>query len=421
MQAVILAGGEGRRLREVSEGRPKCLLEIGGKPIIEHQIAALSDNGIHKILVILGHQADMVRAVVGKKAEFIENARYKETNSLYSLWLARDWVQGPFVLMNCDVLFHPEILDRLLKGPGNTLAYDSTSSRGLEQTKVVISKGRVVDLGKDISSEIGRGESIGLLRFDEEGAKALFKRVDYLVQNGDTDSWSIEGVRSACSEIVIRGINIAGLPWAEIDFPGDLERARKEVWPQIQRGYWKRIVRWKRIRLAVGTVVVGALVFLGIFANRLMTPPPVVWETIHPLNDDSEQVKIAFLDTGKTQRWWLCRKGGAPVVAEVEGPETVYVGFRLLLPPKTTAVGEYVSEVLLDGKVYDWEDFKAVPQPDVSYGDYVVCDKDRVEVAVPAGKHILEVKLLAGTSDLAVVRFRRAQTEEIADDQDDKI
>jgi choline kinase len=421
MQAVILAGGEGRRLREVSEGRPKCLLEIGDKPVIEHQIASLTDNGIHKILVILGHQADMVRAVVGKKAEFIENARYKETNSLYSLWLARDWIKGPFVLMNCDVLFHPEILDRLLKGSGNALAYDSTSTRGLEQTKVVISKGRVVDLGKDISSEIGHGESIGLLRFDEEGARALFKRVDHIVQNGDTESWSIEGVRSACAEIVIRGINIAGLPWAEIDFPGDLERARKEVWPQIQRGYWKRVIRWRRIRLAAGAVAVCALVILGIFASRLMTPPPVVWETIDPLHDSSEQATIVFPEKGRTQKWWLCRKGGAPVVAEVEGPEIVYVGYRLLLPPKTTAGGEYVAEILLDGRAVDWEDFKAVPKPDISYGDFVVCDKDRVKVVIPAGKHILQVRLLAGTSDLAVVRFRRAQSEEFVDDKDDKI
>ncbi len=421
MQAVILAAGEGNRLREVSEGRPKCLLEIGGKPIIEQQIAALSDNGINKILVVVGHQADMVRAVVGKKAEFIENTRYKETNSLYSLWLARDWVKGPFVLMNCDVLFHPEILDRLLKGSGNALAYDSTSTRGLEQTKVVISKGRVLDLGKDIASEAGRGESIGLLRFDAEGAKVLFKRVDYLVQNGDADNWVIEGVRSACSEIVIRGINIAGLPWAEIDFPGDLERARKDIWPQIQRGYWKRVIRWRRTRLAVGAVAVVALVFLGLLVDRLLTPPPVVWETIHPLNDDGQQVKIAFPAKGRTQRWWLCRKGGAPVEAEVEGPETVWVEIRLLLPPKTTAAGEFVSEVLLSGRVVDWEDFKAVPQADVSYGDFVVCDKDRVEVAIPAGKHVLQVKLLAGTSDRALVRFRRAQTEEIADDEADKI
>ncbi len=421
MQAVILAGGEGSRLREVSEGRPKCLLEIGGKPIIEHQIAALSDNGIHTILVVLGYQADMVRAVVGKKAEFIENTRYKETNSLYSLWLARDWIKGPFVLMNGDVLFHPEILDRLLKGSGNALAYDSTSTRGLEQTKVVISKGRVVDLGKDIASEIGRGESIGLLRFDADGARALFSRVDYLVQNGDTDSWSIEGVRSACSEIVIRGINIAGLPWAEIDFPGDLERARKEVWPQIQRGYWKRIIRWRQIRLAVGVVAIAALVLLGFAVARLLTPPPVIWETIHPLNKDVQRVKIAFLAKGKTQGWWLSRKGGPPIEIEADGPEIIHVELRLILPPKTTDEGEFVSEVLLDGGVVDWEDFKAVPQADISYGDFAVCDKDTVKVAIPEGRHRLQFRLLTGTSDQVLVRFRRAQTEEIADEKADKI
>jgi hypothetical protein len=62
-----------------------------------------------------------------------------------------------------------------------------------------------------------------------------------------------------------------------------------------------------------------------------------------------------------------------------------------------------------------------VPQRDVSYGDFIVCDKDRVGIAVPPGKHVLQFKLLAASSDLVLVRFRRAQTEDLADNEPDKI
>ena len=106
MQAVILAAGSGSRLQRVSNGLPKCLLPIGGRPLIEHQLEALSDAGVGNVLVVVGHQADEVRKTLGNRVEYVENTRYDATNSLYSLWLAREWVKGPFVLLNCDLLFH---------------------------------------------------------------------------------------------------------------------------------------------------------------------------------------------------------------------------------------------------------------------------------------------------------------------------
>jgi choline kinase len=420
MQAVILAGGEGSRLKDVSDGRPKCLLEVGGRSLIEHQIAALTDNGIHSILVVTGYKAEMVRAVVNSKAEYVENTRYRETNSLYSLWLARAWVKGPFVLMNCDLLFHPDILNRLLRGHGNILTYDSTSTRGLEQTKVAVAGGRVIDLGKDLPAEAARGESLGLLRFDEEGARALFKRAAYLVEHGEEKSWVIEGVRSACSEIAIRALNIAGRPWAEIDFPGDLERARKEVWPAIQHEYWKHVVRWKRTKWVAGFAAVGLLVALGLFISMAIQPPPLALETIRPVDQNREELKLTFPAKNKTQRWWICRKGGPALTFEVEGPETLQVEHRLLMPPGSPMPGRYVMELLLGGDPKDWHVASSEPEPGVVLKDYTVSDKDVIDFEVPPGKHLLQVKLLAGTGEEALVRVRRVQTEEPPKKPDEK-
>ncbi len=411
MKAIILAAGVGSRLQEVSKGLPKCLCEVGGRTIIEHQIEVLSDNGINKIIVVVGYKAEIVRAAVGAKAEFIENRKFLETNSLYSLWLARDkWESGQFVLMNCDILFHPDILGKLLKGKENALAYDSTSSRGLEQTKVSIFKHRVIDLGKDLPAEATHGESIGLLRFNEDGARVLFQRVSHIVENSGYNEWVIEGVRSACSEIVIQGVNIAGLPWAEIDFPNDLERARKEVYPEIQQDRWKHVIRWRKIRLPALLFFTGLLIFIGWFTARRTEPPSISWETLSPI--ESKKVKINFIDTGKTQSWWLCQIGGSPVALEVEGPESIRIDVRLLLPPGTTNPGRYVIEISLDDASYDWQTFKATPRPNISFMNYVVADRDRIKFDVPDGKHKLQVGLLAGTGNKLLVRIRRPELDE---------
>ncbi len=113
-QAVILAAGRGMRLNGASNGTPKCLIEVGGRTLIERQLDALDEVGIERACVVVGYKGDDVRAAVGRRCDIITNDRYTKTNSLYSLWLTRDWVEGAFVLLNCDVLAHPDIYHRVL-------------------------------------------------------------------------------------------------------------------------------------------------------------------------------------------------------------------------------------------------------------------------------------------------------------------
>ena len=97
-EALILAAGRGLRLNGSSNGDPKCLLEVGGRPLIQHQIAVLRALGVERICIVVGYCADRVRAVVGDSCSYVLNSRFADTNSLYSLWLARDRVTGPFRL-----------------------------------------------------------------------------------------------------------------------------------------------------------------------------------------------------------------------------------------------------------------------------------------------------------------------------------
>lgn len=404
IRAVILAGGVGSRLGGLTEDKPKCLIEVGGKPLIKHQLDILADHGVGPVLIVLGYKADAVRGVTGDGADYIVNSRYEETNSLYSLWLAREWVKGPFLLLNCDLLFHPDIVDRVLENKGNVLAYDSTSLGGREQTKVAIRDGRVLDLGKDLPNGASRGENLGLLKFDADGAAALFESVEALIEQGHEKTWVTEAVRTTCSRIPISGVNVAGLPWAEIDFPYDLDRARREVWPAMLKARSKPAAIWRRFRWAVLGLAAAGLASAGWLSSSQVGPASVDWETVTP----TAGTDVALTRPKGSQKWWLVERGDS-VAAVLEGAGTVRVEYRYLLALGSREPGRYVVQLSVDGVPYDWKVLKATPDSSAVVPGYVVGDRDRTQVELSPGGHTLAVKLLAGTGEGLLTRIRRPE------------
>src|SRR4029453_18951308 len=116
MKAVILAAGKGTRLNGTGV-KPKCLYEVGGVTLMRRQIQALRSCGITDIVVVIGFEGDAIRRECGSDAVFVENALFAQTSSLYSLWLARDFLLDGFVVLNSDVLFHRGMLNDLLSSP----------------------------------------------------------------------------------------------------------------------------------------------------------------------------------------------------------------------------------------------------------------------------------------------------------------
>ena len=405
MQAIILAGGKGSRLHAVTGGKSKALLEVGGRPLILHQLEALADHGIGPVLVIVGYQAADVRMVIGERAETLENERYAETNSLYSLWLARRWIKGPFVLLNCDLFFDPQILALVVDEPGNVLAYDSTSSRGQEQTKVAIRQRRVVDIGKDLPPASARGESLGLLKFDEDGARAMVHAADALIsRDKQEDAWVIEATRTVCSQLPVYGINVAGQAWAEIDFPYDLDVARREVWPAIYRNRWRKHFYWRRTRWVAAAALAFGLALAGWKSSTQVGPASVNWETV-PITG-GEMVRVER-HGGESQRWWLVSRDSM-VHAQVTGPSAV-VDVRLLLTGAVDDSLRYVVALVVDGKPADWRALTAVRDTTVQLNGAFLGDRDRIELSLSPGLHNISVALTAGHSTKMVTRIRQQE------------
>ena len=139
------------------------------------------------------------------------------------------------MVINGDVLADPQIYRQLLEENGNALAFDSKSGTEEEEMKVRFESNRLRAINKDMGLDHSHGENLGILKFDARGARALLDEADRLVAEGRVNDWAPAAVQSVAQSIPIKGIDVTALPWTEIDFPEDLEHARKRVWPAIDR------------------------------------------------------------------------------------------------------------------------------------------------------------------------------------------
>lgn len=117
--AIILAAGIGHRLQPLTSSMPKCLTEVGEKPILEHLILCLQQYDFQRLIVVVGYLEQSLRDFLGEVAkdiivEYVVNPEYRTTNNIYSLWLARGKIQEPFLLIESDLIFDPGLLERML-------------------------------------------------------------------------------------------------------------------------------------------------------------------------------------------------------------------------------------------------------------------------------------------------------------------
>jgi len=237
MKAIILAAGKGTRLNGV-ELKPKCLFEVGGETLLARQIATLRELHVDDIVIVLGFEAERIRSLYEHTASFVTNTRFDETSSMYSLWLARDHLLDGFVVLNCDVLFHPQLLTRLLSSPfKDALLIDlvdkDNNHLGDEEMKVKLSNGLVIDIRKDMDPAEADGENVGIVKFSADGARRLIEEMDALISRGQLKDWAPRAFREFATRFPLHAISTEDYPWIEIDFPEDYRRATEEVFPQI--------------------------------------------------------------------------------------------------------------------------------------------------------------------------------------------
>jgi choline kinase len=238
MKAVILSAGQGSRLLPLTAERPKCLLPLGSKTLIEWQIDALSRCGIDDIVVVVGFRAAQVEALLAKlvrpglRIRTLFNPFYNVADNLGSCWLARHEMVGDFLLLNGDTLFEPAVLQRLLDSPHApiTVTIDRKASYDADDMKVHLDGTRLLDIGKTLPLITTNGESIGLLLFRDDGPAQFVAAADRMMHVAEgLTSFYLKVIDQLAKSQRVETASIEGLTWGEVDYPADLQRMARLV------------------------------------------------------------------------------------------------------------------------------------------------------------------------------------------------
>ncbi len=243
MKAVILCAGVGGRLRPLTEDRPKCLVDVGGKAILESCLASLEAAHISEVVLVTGYKSEFVERLALDRCRtrpiFVYNGEYARTNTAVSLNLALKRMDSDFVLVNGDVLFDRGILDDLLRHPSrNCLAVDQDAALDREEVKVIARDGRVEKIGKDADPVLSLGEAIGLNKIGRDLIPELVAIYDELEGRGELGHYFEKGFDEICGRdgtdgrgfgVVLTGRR----PWVEIDTLEDYEHAVRDIAPML--------------------------------------------------------------------------------------------------------------------------------------------------------------------------------------------
>jgi choline kinase len=234
MKAVILAAGQSKRLRPLTEDKPKCMLLVRGKPLLDYHIEALMRNGITEIVVIVGYKKEIIithlKLTYPKLSfSFVENNEYTSTGAAYSLWLARDHFRETVLCLHSDVLYRANIIKRIRKHPHATVTAIQRVPWDEEQVNVVTdSTSRITEIGKQVSKERSYGEFIGVTKFDRSFALLLIQSLEKLISSGNKTAYAVDAVHSVIQQGGdLYALDITDLKTFEIDTPTDLAEAEK--------------------------------------------------------------------------------------------------------------------------------------------------------------------------------------------------
>jgi choline kinase len=231
-KAVILSAGKGSRLLPLTAERPKCLIDLSGKSLLEWQLDALQGAGIGDIVVVTGFREDLVDAVAAARAgvRTAFNPFYHVADNLGSVWMAREELAGDTLLLNGDTLVSPRLLERVLAADTGPIAItvDEKESYDSDDMKVLRDGDRLLRIDKALEPGSYNSESIGLLAFRGEGARTFVDQVDRMMRGPDgTRRWYLRAIDALARDGAdVRTVSIRGEEWQEVDFPEDLEAAK---------------------------------------------------------------------------------------------------------------------------------------------------------------------------------------------------
>ncbi len=259
MKCVILAAGISKRLRPMTNDTPKCLLKVGGIPLLERIVRELLSLEITEIAIVVGYKDDAIRRFLRRKfadvsISLIRNPRFRSTNNAYSLLLAREFclhqAPGPIkrgrkksvpdqsvLLLDSDIVFSRRLVAHMIDARGaNRVAVRVAGKHNDEEMRVRIDRySNIREISKNVPFRSTYGESIGIEIFSPRSTVRLFSILDERMRGGNGRSEYYEAAFQQMVDegISLKAIDISLFPTAEIDTKEDIEYAEHTLIPLL--------------------------------------------------------------------------------------------------------------------------------------------------------------------------------------------
>lgn len=230
--ALMLAAGMGSRLRPHTEKIPKCLVEVGGKPLLAHTLEALEDRGYRRFVIITGHRHELIDEFLDQydtslDVETVFNDRYDCTNNIYTLWFAGAYVNEPFLLLESDLIFEPEVLSELCRPDRIALdRYNPEVHSGTVATVTDCGHLASLIINSPGPSETVLYKTVNIYSFSLATWRAVHSALEKKLANGHVNCFYETAIRDLVDEGAIRlkKADFSDSWWDEIDSETDLKR-----------------------------------------------------------------------------------------------------------------------------------------------------------------------------------------------------
>ena len=237
-----------KRLRPLTDTKPKCLLEVGHRTLLERTVRAMQQAGITEFVVVTGYRGEMIRSFLENYAQnqqptansqqpaihftFLHNADYEHNNNIYSLWMSMEVVRGKeFLLMDSDILCDPAAVVAIAQQQESALALNRHEC-GEEEIKVIVdAQNHIVEINKTCDPKQAIGESVGIEKMTAEYSEVLYQELQKMIEGEGL----VDVFYERCFERLIpqghtfRVVDTTHYFSYELDTPEDFQRAQELI------------------------------------------------------------------------------------------------------------------------------------------------------------------------------------------------
>ncbi len=243
MNAIILAAGKGERLQPLTNDKPKCLVELFGKSLLEWQIKAFQSSGITDITIVSGYKSDLINF---PEITILKNEKYESTNMIETLFSAKEKMLDSTIVSYGDIIFEKNVLESLINSPNDISVIVDKQWKRLwgkrfqdplsDAESLIIEDGCIVEIGQKVNSyEKICGQYIGLMKFQGSGIDLIKRHYEEAKNQANTGTnplnASLPFEKSYLTDflysLIRGGATIKAVPvnngWLEIDTLSDLD------------------------------------------------------------------------------------------------------------------------------------------------------------------------------------------------------